>query len=36
LIAVPSSGSIDVLEQIIACDAPVSWSMVNGQGYRDW
>jgi cytosine/adenosine deaminase-related metal-dependent hydrolase len=36
LIAVPSSGSTDVFEQIIACDAPVSWSMVNGQGYRDW
>ena len=31
LIAVPSSGSTDVFEQIIACDAPVSWSMVNGR-----
>jgi cytosine/adenosine deaminase-related metal-dependent hydrolase len=36
LIAVPSSGSTDVFEQIIACDAPVSWSMVNGQVDRDW
>jgi len=36
LIALPSSGSTDVFEQIIACDAPVSWSMVNGQVYRDW
>jgi cytosine/adenosine deaminase-related metal-dependent hydrolase len=35
LIALPSSGSTDVFEQIIACDAPVSWSMVNGQVYRD-
>jgi len=31
VIAVPSSGSTDVFEQIIACDAPVSWSMVNGR-----
>jgi cytosine/adenosine deaminase-related metal-dependent hydrolase len=31
LIALPSSGSADVFEQIIACDAPVSWSMVNGR-----
>jgi aminodeoxyfutalosine deaminase len=31
LIALPSSGSTDVFEQIIACDAPVSWSMVNGR-----
>ena len=31
LIAVPSSGSTDIFEQIIACDAPVSWSMVNGR-----
>jgi len=30
LIAVPCSGSTDIFEQIIACDAPVSWSMVNG------
>jgi cytosine/adenosine deaminase-related metal-dependent hydrolase len=36
LIAVPSSGSTDVFEQIIACDSPVSWSMINGQEYRDW
>jgi len=31
LIALPSSGSTDVFEQIIACEAPVSWSMVNGR-----
>ena len=30
LIAVPCPGSTDIFEQIIACDAPVSWSMVNG------
>jgi aminodeoxyfutalosine deaminase len=30
LIAVPCSGSTDIFEQIVACDAPVSWSMVNG------
>ena len=30
LIAVPCSTSTDIFEQIIACDAPVSWSMVNG------
>ena len=30
LIAVPCSGSADIFEQILACDAPVSWSMVNG------
>jgi len=30
LIAVPCSGSTDIFEQIIACDAPVSWLMVNG------
>ncbi len=30
LIAVPCSGSTDIFEQIIACDAPVSWSMVTG------
>jgi cytosine/adenosine deaminase-related metal-dependent hydrolase len=30
LIAVPCSGSTDIFEQIIACNAPVSWSMVNG------
>ena len=31
LIAIPWSGSTDVFEQIIAFDAPVSWSMVNGK-----
>ena len=31
LIALPSPGSTDVFEQIIACEAPVSWSMVNGR-----
>ena len=31
LIAIPCSGSTDVFEQIIAFDAPVSWSMVNGK-----
>jgi len=31
LIAVPCSGSTDIFEQIIACDAPVSCSMVNGK-----
>src|SRR6267154_1443796 len=30
LIAVPCSGSTDIFEQILACDAPVTWSMVNG------
>jgi cytosine/adenosine deaminase-related metal-dependent hydrolase len=30
LIALPCSGSTDIFEQIIAFDAPVSWSMVNG------
>jgi aminodeoxyfutalosine deaminase len=30
LIAVPCSGSTDIFEQIFAFDAPVSWSMVNG------
>jgi aminodeoxyfutalosine deaminase len=30
LIGVPCSGSADVFEQIIACDAAVSWAMVNG------
>ena len=30
LIAVPCSGSTDIFEQIVACDAPISWSMVNG------
>jgi len=30
LIAVPCSGSTDIFEQVLACDAPVSWSMVNG------
>ena len=36
LIAVPCSGSTDVFEQIIGYDMPVSWSMVNGQVYRNW
>jgi cytosine/adenosine deaminase-related metal-dependent hydrolase len=31
LIAIPCSGSTDVFEKIIECDAPVSWSMVNGK-----
>lgn len=31
LIAVPCSSSTDVFEQIIACDAVVKWSIVNGQ-----
>jgi cytosine/adenosine deaminase-related metal-dependent hydrolase len=31
LFAVPCSTSAGIFEQIIACDAPVSWSMVNGQ-----
>lgn len=31
LIAIPCSNSTDIFEQIIGCDAPVSWSMVNGQ-----
>jgi aminodeoxyfutalosine deaminase len=30
-VAVPCSGSKDVLEQIIAFDGPVSWAMVNGE-----
>ena len=30
LIAVPCSASTDIFEQILAFDAPVSWSMVNG------
>jgi aminodeoxyfutalosine deaminase len=30
LIGVPCSGSRDVFEQVLACDAPVSWLMVNG------
>ena len=30
LIAVPCSTSTDIFEQILTCDAPVSWSMVNG------
>jgi len=30
LVAVPCSTSTDEFEQIIACDAAVSWSMVNG------
>jgi len=29
LIAVPCCASTDIFEQIIAFDAPVSWSMVN-------
>jgi aminodeoxyfutalosine deaminase len=36
LIAVPSSGSTDVFEQIIAFDASVKFVMVNGQVDRDW
>jgi len=36
LIAIPCSGSTDIFGQIIAFGAPVSWSMVNGQVYRDW
>jgi aminodeoxyfutalosine deaminase len=35
LIAVPCSGSTDVFEQIIAFDAPITWSMVNGQAQPD-
>jgi cytosine/adenosine deaminase-related metal-dependent hydrolase len=31
LIAVPCSTSTDIFEQILAFDAPVSWSMVNGK-----
>ena len=31
LIAVPCSGSTDIFEEILAFDAPVSWSMVDGQ-----
>jgi cytosine/adenosine deaminase-related metal-dependent hydrolase len=31
LIAIPSSDSIDIFEQIIAFAEPVSWSMVNGK-----
>jgi imidazolonepropionase-like amidohydrolase len=31
LIAVPCSTSTDIFEQILAFDAPVTWSMVNGQ-----
>ena len=34
LIAIPSSTSTDFFEQILAFDAPVSWSMVNGQVQR--
>ena len=30
LIAVPCSTSTDIFEQIIECDAPVSWALVNG------
>jgi imidazolonepropionase-like amidohydrolase len=30
LIAVPCSTSTDIFEQILAFDAPVSWTMVNG------
>jgi imidazolonepropionase-like amidohydrolase len=30
LIAVPYSTSTDIFEQIVAFDAPVSWSMANG------
>jgi aminodeoxyfutalosine deaminase len=35
LIAVPCSGSTDVFEQIIAIDAPVCWSMVNGNVIKE-
>jgi cytosine/adenosine deaminase-related metal-dependent hydrolase len=31
LIAVPCSGSRDVVEQTIAFDGPVTWAMVNGE-----
>ncbi|MFL6501381.1 MAG: amidohydrolase family protein [Candidatus Udaeobacter sp.] len=31
LTAVPSSTSMDIFEQILAFDAPVSWTMVNGK-----
>ena len=31
LVAVPCPGSTDVFEQIISCNAAVSWSMVNGK-----
>jgi cytosine/adenosine deaminase-related metal-dependent hydrolase len=31
LIAVPCSGSTDIFEQILACDAPVSWIMISGK-----
>jgi cytosine/adenosine deaminase-related metal-dependent hydrolase len=30
LIAVPCSTSTDIFERIVACDAPVSWALVNG------
>ena len=36
LIAIPSSGAKDVFDEIVAFDGSVSWSMVNGQVYRDW
>ena len=36
LMAIPCSGSTNIFEQIIACDAPVSWSLVNGKVYCDW
>ena len=36
LIAIPCSTSTDIFEKILAFDAPVSWSMVNGQVCRHW
>jgi len=36
LIAIPCTGSTDIFGQIVAFGTPVSWSMVNGQVYRDW
>src|SRR6185369_4221623 len=36
LIAIPCSASTDIFDQILAFDAPVSWSMINGQVYNDW
>jgi cytosine/adenosine deaminase-related metal-dependent hydrolase len=35
LIAVPCSRSTNVFEQIIACDAGLKWSIVNGQVYTN-
>jgi len=36
LIAIPCSSPMEVFEEIIAFDEPVSWSMMNGQVYNDW